>query len=89
MTQDRLISASLHEESVFANRVYTCAHLRASRRVIEFIIAVALIGAGGWLLYRNLIYGDVVSVTIALLAAVMVGSGTLILPTAIFGRRDW
>jgi hypothetical protein len=61
----------------------------AGRRAIGFVLAVALIGTGGWLLYRNLVYGDAVSVTIALLSSMMIGSGTLMLPTAIFGRKDW
>ncbi len=82
-----LNSASLAEERPSGDRPYE--RVGASRRVIEFVLAVALIGAGGWLLYRNLIYGDVVSVSIALLAALMIGSGTFIVPTAIFGRRDW
>ena len=51
-----------------------------------FVLGVALTGAGGWLLYRNFIYGDVVSVTIALLSFMMIGSGTLMLPTASASR---
>jgi hypothetical protein len=78
------LSASLDVE-----RIRTHERMGAGRRAIGFVLAVALTGAGAWLLYRNFIYGDVVSVTIALLSFVMIGSGTLMLPTALFGRRDW
>ena len=78
------LSASLDGE-----RIRTHERLGTGRRAIVFVLAVALTGAGGWLLYRNFIYGDVVSVTIALLSFMMIGSGTLMLPTAIFGRRNW
>jgi hypothetical protein len=80
-------SASLAEERASGDRTHE--RVGASRRAIGFVFAVALTGAGAWLLYRNLIYGDVVSVTIALLSSMMIGSGTLMLPTAIFGRKDW
>jgi hypothetical protein len=59
------------------------------RRVIGFVFGTVLIGTGGWFLYRHLLYGDEFSVTLTLLAFLMVGSGILLLPTAVLGRRDW
>jgi hypothetical protein len=53
------------------------------------VFATALIGTGGWFLYRYLLYGDEFSVTLTLLAFFMMGSGIMLLPTAVLGRRDW
>jgi hypothetical protein len=75
--------------SLDGERIRTHERLGAGRRAIVFVLAVVLTGAGGWLLYRNFIYGDVVSVTIALLSFMMIGAGAFMLPTAVFGRRDW
>jgi hypothetical protein len=80
-------SASLAEERASGDQTYE--RVGAGRRAIGFVLAVTLTGAGAWLLYRNLVYGDVVSVPIALLSSMMIGSGTFMLPTALFGRRDW
>jgi hypothetical protein len=80
------LSASLDEERPSGD--WTHERVGAGKRAIRFVLAAALTGAGGWLLYRNFIHGDVVSVTIALLSFVMIGSGTFMLPAAIFGRRN-
>jgi hypothetical protein len=53
------------------------------------VLGTALIGTGGWFLYRHLLYGDEFSVTLTLLAFFMMGSGIMLLPTAVLGRKDW
>ena len=89
MTPDRSISAALDHGPTFAQRRHVREGVRAVRRAIQFAFAVALTVAGLWLLYRNLVYGDVVSVWIALVSATMIGIGTLMVPTPILGRKDW
>ena len=83
MTPDS-IPAAMDERPAF-----TGERLGAGRRAIQLIVAVVLTGAGLWLLYRNLVHGDVVSGSIVTVSAMMIGSGTLMVPTAILGRRDW
>ena len=73
----------------FTDRMSMREGLGAGRRAVQFIFAVVLTGVGLWLLYRNLVYGDVVSGPIVAVSAMMVGSGTLMLPPAILGRTDW
>jgi hypothetical protein len=48
-----------------------------------------LLAGGGWVLYRHLVHGDEFSVTLTLLAFVLIGWGAMILPTAVLGRRNW
>ena len=55
------------------------------RRTIALVLALALIGAGGWLLHLHLSYGDVISGKLVLAFCVMIGAGVVLLPTA-FGR---
>ena len=86
MTPDRSISAATEDGPTFERR-HMREGARAVRRAIQFAFAVALTGVGLWLLYRNLVHGDVVSVWIALVSAMMIGSGTLMVPTATLGRR--
>jgi hypothetical protein len=89
MNQELSTYPSLGEGRGSAPRIHPDDNVGPLRRTIGFVLGVAFTTGGGWLLYRNLVYGDIVSVTIALLSALMIGIGVLILPTAVFGRRDW
>src|SRR5215216_3344201 len=86
---DGSFSDAIDDGPAFADPRHVRERLGAGRRAIQFMIAVVLTGVGLWLLYRNLVYGDVVSGPIVAVAAMMIGSGTLLLPPAILGRTDW
>ena len=47
-----------------------------------FAAALASVSVGLWLLYRNLIYGDAISVSIILLSVLMICGGLLMLAPA-------
>ena len=47
--------------------------------MIAFAAGLSCTSLGLWLLYRNLVYGDVVSLTVVFLSATMIGSGILLL----------
>jgi hypothetical protein len=49
------------------------------KRALSFAAGLACTVVGLWLLYRNLVYGDVVSVSIALFSVIMVGTGVVLL----------
>jgi len=51
-------------------------------RPSAFVAALASVSIGLWLLYRNLIYGDAISVSIILLSVLMICGGLLILAPA-------
>jgi hypothetical protein len=55
-------------------------------RVSAFAAALASVSVGLWLLYRNLIYGDAISVTIILLSVLMICGGLLMLAPASDGQ---
>ena len=57
------------------------------RRLIAFAAGLASVGIGLWLLYRNLIYGDAISVSIILLSVLMICGGLLMLAPASDGAR--
>lgn len=48
-------------------------------RLFAFAAGIASMSAGLWLLYRNLIYGDEISVSIVLLSVLMICGGLLML----------
>jgi hypothetical protein len=50
--------------------------------------AAALFALGTWLLYRHLLFGDQFSIHLTLSAALMIGCGIRILPTALVGRAN-
>ena len=54
----------------------------ARERPSTFAAALASVSVGLWLLYRNLIYGDAISVSIILLSVLMICSGLLVLAPA-------
>jgi hypothetical protein len=47
--------------------------------MIAFAAGLSCTSLGLWLLYRNLLYGDAISLTIVFLSAMMMGSGILLL----------
>ena len=47
-----------------------------------FVAGLASVSVGLWLLYRNLIYGDAISVSIILLSVLMICGGLLMLAPA-------
>jgi hypothetical protein len=49
------------------------------KRVLVFAVGLVFASVGLWLLYRNLMFGDVVSVSIVLSAAILVGTGVVLL----------
>jgi hypothetical protein len=49
------------------------------RRLIVLAAGLASVGIGLWLLYRNLIYGDVISVSVVMLSLLMICGGLLML----------
>ncbi len=51
-------------------------------RLSAFAAALASVSVGLWLLYRNLIYGDAISVSIILLSVLMICGGLLMLAPA-------
>ncbi|HEY7385152.1 MAG TPA: hypothetical protein VH743_15915 [Beijerinckiaceae bacterium] len=53
------------------------------RRTVALVLALALIGAGGWLLHLHLSYGEVVSRKLVVAFSMMIGAGVLLLPTAL------
>ena len=57
------------------------------RRLIAFAAGLAPVSVGLWLLYRNLIYGDAVSVSIVLLSVLMICGGLSMLAPASDGAR--
>jgi hypothetical protein len=60
-----------------------------ARRAVGFVFGSALLGFGGWGLYRHLVYADEFSVSFTLLAFLLMGWGAMLLPTAVLGRRNW
>ena len=52
------------------------------KRTLSFAAGLACTVVGLWLLYRNLIYGDAISVSIILLSVLMICGGLLILAPA-------
>ena len=52
------------------------------RRLSAFAAGLASVSVGLWLLYRNLIYGDAISVSIILLSVLMICGGLLMLAPA-------
>ena len=52
------------------------------RRLIAFAAGLTSVSVGLWLLYRNLIYGDAISVSIILLSVLMICGGLLMLAPA-------
>jgi len=87
VTPDRSFYAPNDNAPASANR--RSVREGVGKSAIRFVLAVAFTAGGLWLLYRNLVYGDVVSGPIVAVSAMMIGSGTLMLPPAILGRRDW
>jgi hypothetical protein len=66
-------------------RVGSSNHAREGlglRRMIVLAAGLAPVSVGLWLLYRNLIYGDAISVSIILLSVLMICGGLLILAPA-------
>ena len=55
-------------------------------RPSAFAAALAFVSVGLWLLYRNLIYGDAISVSIILLSVLMICGGLLMLAPASDGQ---
>ena len=51
-------------------------------RLSALAASLAPVGIGLWLLYRNLIYGDAISVSIILLSVLMICGGLLMLAPA-------
>ena len=51
-------------------------------RLSAWAAGLAPVGIGFWLLYRNLIYGDAISVSIILLSVLMICGGLLMLAPA-------
>ena len=49
------------------------------KRTLSFAAGLACTVVGLWLLYRNLVYGDVVSVSIVLFSVPMVSTGVVLL----------
>ena len=56
------------------------------RRLIAFAAGLISVSVGLWLLYRNLIYGDAISVSIVLLSLLMICGGLLVLAPSSDGR---
>jgi hypothetical protein len=80
------LSASRAEERDSGDLTYR--RVGAGRRAMGFVLGVALTSTGGLASLPQLYLWGCRD-TIALLSFMMIGSGTLMLPTAIFGRRDW
>ena len=55
------------------------ASLGLMKRTLSFAAGLACTVVGLWLLYRNLVYGDVVSVSIVLFSVLMVSTGVVLL----------
>ena len=63
-------------------RVSPSSHAREGfglRSLIALAAGLASVGIGLWLLYRNLIYGDAISVSIVLLSLLVICGGLLML----------
>ena len=63
-------------------RVSSFNHAREGlglRRMIVLAAGLAPVSVGLWLLYRNLIYGDAISVSIILLSVLIICGGLLVL----------
>ena len=58
-----------------------------ARRAVGFVFGSALLGFGGWGLYRHLVYADEFSVSFTLLAFLLMGWGAMLLPTET-GRKS-
>jgi hypothetical protein len=58
------------------------------RRFLALIFGAALFALGTWLLYRHLLFGDQFSIHLTLSAALMIGWGIMIVPTALVGGAN-
>ena len=93
--RQRLGGALLSEKDTGASmnhtaRVSPSNHAREGlglRRLVALAAGLASVSVGLWLLYRNLIYGDAISVSIVLLSVLMICGGLSMLAPASDGAR--